>query len=505
MGLFRPRCVPAHAFIDSQIRIANSPINLMKKNKKQETPSASDATRSRRSFLKTLGIAGTAVAGAPAALAGTPVSAPQYLNLVRSHASTAANDRVRIALIGTGGMGIGDTQTALMVDGIEMVAACDLYDGRLRRAKELWGDQLPVTKDYREILERKDIDAVINATTDHWHEKISSDAMHKGKHVYCEKPMVQKVEDGHTLIDVAKKTGKVFQVGSQFASSLLIAKARELMKAGDIGELVFAEAIYDRHSAMGAWQYSIPPDASPQTVDWDTYLGSAPKRPWDPLRFFRWRNYRDYGTGIAGDLYVHLLTSLHCITGSKGPNRVYSTGGTRYWKDGRDVPDIQLSIYDYAKTAEHPEFNLTTRSNFEDGGGGNYLVRIVGTEGDLSLGFDSLTVHRNKFPKAPGMSIDNFPKDQKEKYIAEYQKMYPETPELVGPKEFKYAFPKDYKGDRYEHFVNFFNSIRTGSPNVEDATFGLRACGPTACGNMSYFEKKIVGWDPINMKIKGVV
>ncbi len=242
---------------------------------------------SRRSFLKTLGIAGTAAAAAPAALAGPPVAAPQYLNLIRNHASTAANDKIRIALIGTGGMGIGDTQTALMLDGIEMVAACDLYDGRLRRAKELWGDGLTVTRDYREIIDRQDVDAVINATTDHWHEKISSDAMRKGKHVYCEKPMVQKVEDGHTLIKVSQETGKVFQVGSQFGSSIIVAKARELLKAGDIGELVFAEAQYDRHSAMGAWQYSIPPDASPQTVDWDTYLGTAPKRAWDPLRFFR--------------------------------------------------------------------------------------------------------------------------------------------------------------------------------------------------------------------------
>ncbi|MCK8491162.1 Gfo/Idh/MocA family oxidoreductase [Spirosoma sp. RP8] len=476
------------------------------KNDKRAVSSETNGQSSRRSFLKTLGIAGTAAAASPVALAkpnATPI--PQYLDLIKSHSSTAANDKIRIALVGTGGMGIGDTQTALMVDGIEMVAACDLYDGRLRRARELWGEQLPVTKDYREILERKDVDAIINGTTDHWHEKISTDAMRKGKHVYCEKPMVQKFEDGHTLIKVAKETGKVFQVGSQFASSLLIAKARELMKAGDIGELVFAEAIYDRHSAMGAWQYSIPPDASPQTVDWDTYLGSAPKRPWDPLRFFRWRNYQDYGTGIAGDLYVHLLTSLHCITGSKGPTRVYSSGGTRYWKDGRDVPDIQLSIYDYPKTAEHPEFNLTTRSNFVDGGGGNYLVRIVGTEGDLSLGFDSLTVHRNKFPKAPGMSIDNFPKDQKELFVKEYAKMYPSRPELEGPKEFKYSFPKDYKGDRYEHFANFFNSIRTGAPNVEDATFGLRACGPTQCGNMSFAQKKAISWDPINMKILGAV
>nr|WP_293837139.1 Gfo/Idh/MocA family oxidoreductase [uncultured Arsenicibacter sp.] len=467
----------------------------------------SNTTNSRRSFLKTLGVAGAAATTTPAALAETAkaaeVGAPQYLNLVKSHASTAANEKVRIALIGTGGMGIGDTQTALMVDGVEMVAACDLYDGRLRRAKELWGDQIMTTRDYREIIERKDIDAVINATTDHWHEKISSDAMRKGKHVYCEKPMVQKVADGHTLIKVSKETGKVFQVGSQFASSILVSKAQELLKAGEIGEIVFAEAQYDRHSAMGAWQYSVPPDASTQTVDWDTYLGSAPKRPWDPLRFFRWRNYQDYGTGIAGDLYVHLLTTLHTITGSKGPNRVYSSGGTRYWKDGRDVPDIQLSIYDYPKTDVHPEFNLTTRANFVDGGGGGYLVRLVGTEGDLSLGWDTVTVRRNKFPKAPGMSIDNFPKDQKEQFLAQYNKMYPSRPEMEGPKEFKYSAPKDYKGDRYEHFVNFFNSIRTNAPNIEDATFGLRACGPTQCGNMSYFQKKIVGWDPVNMQILG--
>ena len=453
----------------------------------------------RRTFLKTLGVAATAPAAFTTGASATPTT--PYLNLIRSHASSAANSKVRIALIGTGGMGIGDTQTALMVDGVEMVAACDLYDGRLRRAKELWGDGLTVTRDYRTLLDRPDIDAVINATTDHWHEKISSDAMRKGKHVYCEKPMVQKVDDGHTLIKVAGETGKVFQVGSQFASSIIIAKAKELLKAGDIGEIVFAEAQYDRHSAMGAWQYSIPPDASPQTVDWDTYLGSAPKRPWDPLRFFRWRNYQDYGTGIAGDLYVHLLTSLHTITGSLGPNRAYSSGGIRYWKDGRDVPDIQLSIYDYPKTDQHPEFNLTTRANFVDGGGGSYMVRLVGTEGDLSLGWDSLTVRKNKFPKAPGLSVDNFPKDQKELYLAEYARLYPSTPEMEGPKEFKYMVPKDYKGDRYEHFVNFFSAIRDKKPNIEDATFGLRTCGPTQCGNLSLFQKKAVSWDPVKMKI----
>lgn len=455
--------------------------------------------KSRRNFLRKLGATSALVAAAPAVFADNYRNV-QYLNLVKRH-QLAANDRIRIALIGTGGMGIGDTQTALMVEGVELVAACDLYDGRLTRAKELWGKDLFTTRDYRQILERKDVDAVINATTDHWHEKISVDALRKGKHVYCEKPMVQKVEEGHNLIKVQKETGKVFQVGSQFVSSIIHGKARELIKAGDIGEINFAEAQFDRHSAMGAWQYSIPPDASPQTVDWDTYLGNAPKREWDAKRFFRWRNYQDYGTGVSGDLYVHLLSMLHFVTDSKGPNRVMATGGLRYWKDERDVPDIHLGLFDYPKTEAHPEFNLALRANFVSGGTADYIFRIVGSEGDITIGWDNLTLRRTPFDKAPGLSIDSFPVAQQDTYKKEYYQKYPERPQMVAPKEFVYKVPEGYKGDRYEHFVNFFDSVRHNKPVVEDATFGLRACGPTQAGNISYFQKKIVNWDPEKMKI----
>ena len=424
----------------------------------------------------------------------------EYLNLVKRQ-QVSANDRIRIAVIGTGGMGMGDVNTALMVEGVEVVAAGDLYDGRLTRAKELWGKALFTTKDYREILERPDVDAVINATTDHWHEKICLDAMEKGKHVYCEKPMVQKSPEGHNIIDMEKKTGLVFQVGSHYVSSIIHAKAKELIQAGEIGDINFAEAQIDRHSALGAWQYSIPPDASPETVDWDTYLGQAPKREWDPLRFFRWRNYRDYGTGVAGDLYVHMLSMLHFVTDSKGPTRVMATGGLRYWKDGRDVPDIHLGLFDYPATDAHPAFNLALRSNLASGGGNNYLFRIVGTEGDISIGFSDLTLRRTPFPKAPGMSIHTFPEAMQEAYKKEYNQKYPQKAEMVGPQDFSYKVPQDYKGDRYEHFVNFFDSIRTGKPSVEDATFGLRASGPTEAGNISYFEKKIMGWDPEKMEL----
>lgn len=457
--------------------------------------------RSRRSFLKKLGVSAAAVVTAPTVAQSASVNNIEYLHLIKRQ-TVSANDRIRVALIGTGGMGIGDTQTALMVEGVEVVAACDLYDGRLTRAKELWGKDLFTTRDYRRILDRSDVDVVINATTDHWHEKISVEAMRKGKHVYCEKPMVQKVQEGHSVIKAQKETGKVFQVGSQYVSSIIHAKAKEIIAAGDIGEINFAEAQIDRHSAMGAWQYSIPLDASLQTVDWDTYLGNAPKRPWDPLRFFRWRNYQDYGTGVAGDLYVHMLSMLHFVTNSKGPTRVMATGGLRYWKDGRDVPDLHLGLFDYPKSDEHPAFNLSLRANFVSGGGEHYLFHIVGSEGDISIGWDNLVVRRTPFPKAPGMSVGSFPEAMQEAYKQEYNKKYAQRAQMEGPKELVFKTPQGYKGDRYEHFVNFFTSIRENKPSVEDATFGLRACGPTEAGNISYFEERIVGWDPEKMQLK---
>ncbi|WP_154856478.1 Gfo/Idh/MocA family protein [Cyclobacterium xiamenense] len=460
--------------------------------------------KNRRSFLKKIGTSAALAAGVPPAMSAgrNRPGSPQYLSIPAKNKSFAPNDIIRIAVIGSGGMGIGDVNTALLVDGVEVVAACDLYDGRLLRAKELWGKDLFTTKDYREILQRPDIDAVINATTDHWHQKICLDAMESGKHVYCEKPMVQKSEDGHAIIAMQKKTGKVFQVGSQYVSSIIHAKAKELIEAGEIGAINFAEAQIDRHSARGAWQYTLPLDASPETVDWDTYLGSAPKRPWDPLRFFRWRNYRDYGTGVAGDLYVHMLSMLHFVTGSKGPNRILATGGLRYWKDGRDVPDLHVGLFDYPETPEHPAFNLALRTNLVSGGGDNFLFRIVGSEGDISIGFSGLVLRKTPFPADPGMSLNSFPEAMQEAIKADHYKKYPQKASLVGPSVFEFKVPADYKGDRYEHFVNFFDSIRTGKPVVEDAVFGLRASGPTEAGNISYFEKKIVGWDPEKMEIR---
>ncbi len=276
-------------------------------------------------------------------LISTAVAPMLAQDLAAQERPRSANDLTQIALIGAGGQGMGDVRSSL-ANGSKLVAVADIYEGRLTRSKELWGKDLFTSRDYREVLSRRDVDAVIIAAPDHWHQKISVDAMNAGKDVYCEKPMVQLIGDGQDVIETARKTRRIFQAGSQRVSSVVYQKAKDLLASGAIGELNMVEAWWDRNDAIGAWQYSIPPDASPATVDWDRFLGRAPKVPFEPVRLFRWRNYRDYGTGVCGDLFVHLFSGMHFVTGAIGPTRVYATGGLRFWKDGRDVPDVMLGL-----------------------------------------------------------------------------------------------------------------------------------------------------------------
>ncbi len=293
----------------------------------------------RRNFLKKFG--GSALLLSAGSLRSLAAQQKAEEIILQREKRIYANDKIRIAGIGMGIMGFNDVNTARKVPGVEMVAACDLYDGRLQRCREVYGKELFITKNYKEILDRKDIDAVIIATSDNWHSKIATEAMLTGKAVYCEKPMVKEISEGHGVVKTQQSTKAIMQVGSQRVSSLAFAKAKELYKAGEIGMINSVQASFDRQSALGAWQYTIPPDASPQTVDWETFQApSKSKHPYSDDRFFRWRNYREYGTGVAGDLFVHLLSGIHFITDSKGPSKIYAIGDTTFWKDGRNVPDV---------------------------------------------------------------------------------------------------------------------------------------------------------------------
>jgi len=445
---------------------------------------------SRRKFLKTFAVSTAAVAAGSNVFAGQKKAAPFQL-LKRS--VFGANDNINIGLIGAGGMGTQDTITALQVPGIKLIAVCDLYDGRLKDARDKWGKDLFTTRSYKEVLNRKDIDAVIVATPDHWHQQISIDAMRTGKHVYCEKPMVHSITEGPDVMKAQKETGKIFQVGSQGVSSLGNEKAKELLKSGAIGDLNYAEGFWARHSPTGAWQYPIPADASPQTVDWETYISNTTKRPFDATRFFRWRNYLDYGTAMSGDLFVHLFSSLHFITNSFGPNKVYAAGGLRYWKDGREVPDVLLGTFDYPQSQAHPPFNLSLRCNFVDGTSGTTYLKLVGSEGSMDITWEAVTLKRNK----TFASDDPFFLEQMKKAGT------PVTgrKRILPPEEYTFEAEKGYLGGPYDHFVNFFNAIKNGGKVVEDAVFGYRAAAPALLCNDSYNQDTAIKWDPEKMQL----
>jgi predicted dehydrogenase len=416
----------------------------------------------------------------------------------------SANDKVQVALIGAGIMGIGDCDYSRNVPGVELVAVADVYEGRLTRAKEQWGNHLFTTRDYREVIARKDVDAVIVATPDHWHHTISIEAMKAGKDVYVEKPMVQRIPDAYPLIETQKQTNRILQVGSQRVSSIVYQKAKELLASGAIGQLNLIEAWWDRNSAQGAWQYSIPLDASPATIDWDRFLGRAPKRPFDATRVFRWRNYQDYGTGVAGDLFVHLFSGMHFVTGSMGPRRVFASGGTRFWKDGRDVPDVMIAFCDYDAQGNLPAFNLMLRVNFVAGSGDNSQFRFIGTEGMMTIG-QGVTLQKVPREIEPGYSIDTFSKAQADAYLKKYKEQYPKragNADSIRPNtEERFLPPRSYN-DQQEHHRVFIEAVRTRKPVVEDATFGLRAAGPALLANASYFEHRVCQWDPVAMKEK---
>ena len=179
-------------------------------------------------------------------------------------------------------------------------------------------------------------------------------------------------------------------------SSLGNEKAKKLFEAGAIGTLNYAEGFWARNSPGGAWQYWVPKDCSPEEVMWEHWLSNTTKRDFDPLRFFRWRNYREYGTGVSGDLFVHLFSSLHYITSSKGPEKIMATGGLRHWKDGREVPDVLMGMFDYPQSQSHPAFNLSLRVNFVDGTSGSTFLRLVGSEGAMDVTWNDVYLKQNK-------------------------------------------------------------------------------------------------------------
>jgi predicted dehydrogenase len=428
---------------------------------------------SRRRFMQM----GTAAVAAGAA---AKVTLLQPSPLWAFDRAVAPSDTVRFASIGTGVRGCELLTATLRVPGVECVATCDLYDSRHIASQEAVQKQVPTTRNYKEILDRKDVDAVIIAVTDHNHRKVFLDAIAAGKDVYCEKPMSHTVEDGFAMVEAAQK-------------------AKEIYDSGKLGEVYFIEAFWDRNSDSGAWVYPIPPDASESTIDWNAFLGEAPKRPFDPVRFFRWRCFTDYGEGLAGDLFVHLISGIHFITGTDTvAQRAQSTGGIFRFKDGREFPDLIDTFYDY------PKFRTAIRCNLSNGGG--EFIGFYGSKGTMIIKDSTLSFKpEDTRPEPEAYSIYGWPEKMRNEYLAKFAAEHP----LPGVKDFKvdeegesFALPPGYS-DLSEHQANFFHAVRTRKRVVENEDFGNNAAIGCHLANHAYFNKTIATWDPGAKKIKG--
>ena len=274
----------------------------------------------RRSFMKSASVLAAGSLG------------PAHLDALGSQQKTtvAMNDHIQIALIGAGGQGQSDTGVALQVPGTKLIAVVDCYQGRLDHAREVWGKDVLTTRDYREVLARKDIDAVIIATPDHWHKQAAIDAMRAGKDVYLEKPMIHLYADGPEIIEAQRSTGRILQVGSQRVSSALYIKAKELSivrcnRRARHGFRALGQKL--RHRRMGLHHTARCETRRPATGR--GFLAPRRRYPFNPNHFFQWRKWKAYGSGVAGDLFVHLFSGTNFVAGSHGPTRAMATGGLR--------------------------------------------------------------------------------------------------------------------------------------------------------------------------------
>lgn len=440
----------------------------------------------RRRFLQGTAAAGLLAAKAIRLDAGVPPGP----------APAPPSDQVRFGIIGIGMQGSGLLHAALSLPGTTCVAASDLYDGRHTLAREITGNSnLPATRHYQELLDRKDIDCIIAAVPDHWHMRVVVDACNAGKDIYCEKPMTHAAAQGFAMIDAAKKNNRIVQIGSQRVSSALCARARALYHDGAIGEVENVELSLGRNSPTGAWEYPPPFDLSPQNLDWDTWLNDAPKIPFDPVRFARWRCWKEYGTGVGGDLMVHLISGmLYTLGWNEPPRSATALGGIFRWKDGRNMPDLHVVIFDYHGVPVYMRLGLGTESP--------ELARFMGPKGILdATGGELRFSPQQGVDSSPSYYSSGFPAKMRAEYFKQWYEEH-----RVEPGHEPITEDSVFRGDDWDderpHLWNFFQAVKSRKPVAEDAVFGNHAAIACHMANESYFRKAPVWWDSASHSIK---
>ena len=441
----------------------------------------SDQGITRREFI------GRSVAGA--ATAGLALGAPAIGRVA------SPNERVTVGMVGVGIRGLEQMQAVLNVKA-DVAIVCDLYDGHLRRAKEIQANTA-TTRDYREVLDRKDIDAVCIATSDHWHAPVAIAAMQAGKDIYIEKPMTHTIPQALELVKVSKETGRLVQVGSQSLSMESTHKGKAWVDAGEIGNIYMVQCEIYRPDPVGAWKYPVPPDASPQTIDWDRYLGNAPKRPFDAARFFQFRNWWDYGTGIAGDEYVHLLSRVHYLMNTQFPLSAVANGGIYKWTGDRDVPDIHNTLYDYGK------FQVVVMANLVSNFDGGEIVRFMGDKGTVVLTEESASLLPYDEEWGYEYPLESWPKDTKDPFMAAHKN--DPTADIGTYRRQQHRklqkFMQRAEGTE-DHFRNFFAAVKSRQQPIENVDFGCGTAVACHMANLSYLKKQRLFWDAEKLELR---
>lgn len=421
---------------------------------------------SRRKFVQRVAgsTAGIAVFGSSLGM-----SAASYSRIV------GANERLNIGVIGCGGMSNAHMKALLQMkksDNIDITAVCDVYTKRLDQAKELTKAQ--AFKNYQDILENKNIDYVLIGTPEHWHYQMTVDAISAGKHIYVEKPMTHTIEQAKDITEKIAASQLKLQVGVQGMSDDSYETAHKMIQEGALGKVVMAHIDYSRNYQDDFWAYEIDADAKPGVnLDWEAWLGPAPKRPWDPRRYFQWRRYWDYSGGIATDLFIHRVTRIIKAVGLQFPDYVVGTGGTWNFVDSvAEIPDTFNMMLDYPE-----KITVMLVSSLANDMPIRHVIR--GHEATLEFTREGFTITPQKQSKqaiitGTGESVD-------------------------GTKQFTHI--KTGAEDITLHHRNLQAAIRKNEPLKCDHNLGFYGVVACMMGVQSMRNRKYLKWDPQNKTV----
>lgn len=386
---------------------------------------------------------------------------------------------------------------------VELRGVSDVFEDRIKRGVEAGGSHTNGYRDYKELLSDKNIDAVIIATPDHWHARMSVEAAMAGKHVYLEKCMTRTIEEAKQMRNVFRNLPVVFQLGHQGRQHDANHKARHIIGQGILGKISLVETTTNRNNEFGAWLWPIPEDVTVTGIDWERFQeAAANKVPFDPARFFRWRCWYDYGTGMSGDLLTHEYDTVNFMLDLGIPDSAVASGGIYYYDDGRDVPDVFQANFEY----RNKKLSLIYSGTLSNGTPRGTLV--MGDEATLELG-KSLTVwadsnsakYKNRIESGiidPNKPIANYNTEN-----LELDALTSATSKYFADRGLMYTYQG---GRRYDttnlHLAEWLNCIRNGGVPGCGIEQGFQEAITAHMATLSYREGKKVYWDPVNETVE---